>query len=179
VGGPIHPDLSEYNASPPGDGIWECGLQPQLKKLDPTHNNRLQIALEAFCINRTQNLLTKARKATLQQRREIKIANMVVKIMAKPEHPIDTWETGKFMISTDKDRASHALFSLEPKLSADVEQTAQPEYAPWITLLALPKGSSTLRIKTELETILNTDYPIYTQIYKTDPNGAVVMTTDC
>jgi hypothetical protein len=50
----------------------------------------------------------------------------------------------------------------------------QPEYTPWITnidsnidttLLAFPKGSSTLRIRAELETTLNTNYPNYTQIY--------------
>jgi hypothetical protein len=46
-------------------------------------------ALRAFCINRTQNLLTEAGAATLQQRPEIKIANMVVKIMANSEHPIN------------------------------------------------------------------------------------------
>jgi hypothetical protein len=61
------------------------------KKLDPTHNNGLRIALGTFCINRTQNLLTEAGEATLQQRREIKIANMVVKIIAKPEHPINRY----------------------------------------------------------------------------------------
>jgi hypothetical protein len=59
-----------------------------MNKLDPTHNDGLRIALRAFCINRTQNLLTEAGETTLQQRREIKIADMVVKIMAKPEHPI-------------------------------------------------------------------------------------------
>jgi hypothetical protein len=56
-----------------------------LKKLDPTYNNGLRIALGAFWINRTQNLLTEAGEATLQQRREIKIVNMVVKIMAKTD----------------------------------------------------------------------------------------------
>jgi hypothetical protein len=50
----------------------------------------------------------------------------------------------------------------------------QPEYTPWITnmevnidttMLALPKGSSTPRIRAELEEILNANYPEYTQIY--------------
>jgi hypothetical protein len=48
------------------------------------HNNGLRIALGAFYINRTHNLLTETGEATLQQRRKIKIANMMVKIMAKP-----------------------------------------------------------------------------------------------
>jgi hypothetical protein len=49
----------------------------------------------------------------------------------------------------------------------------QPRYTPWITnvevnidttILALPKGSSTLRLRAELEETLNANYPDYTQI---------------
>jgi hypothetical protein len=60
-----------------------------LKKLDPIHNKGLRIALGAFCINRTQNLLIEAGESTLQQRREIKTANMAVKIATKPEYSIN------------------------------------------------------------------------------------------
>jgi hypothetical protein len=59
------------------------------KKLNPIHNKGLRIALEEFCINRTQSFLFGAGESTLQQRREIKSANMAVKITAKPEHPIN------------------------------------------------------------------------------------------
>jgi hypothetical protein len=53
----------------------------------------------------------------------------------------------------------------------DVDQMVQPEYTPWITnmdvnidttMLAQPKGSSTLRIRAELEETLNANYPNYT-----------------
>jgi hypothetical protein len=56
----------------------------------------------------------------------------------------------------------------------DVDQMVQPEYMPWITnmevnihttMLALPMGSSTLRIRTELEETLNENHQNYTQIY--------------
>jgi hypothetical protein len=56
----------------------------------------------------------------------------------------------------------------------NVDQMVQPEYTPWITImevnidttmLALPKGSSTLSIRAELEEILNANYLDYTQIY--------------
>jgi hypothetical protein len=56
----------------------------------------------------------------------------------------------------------------------DVDQMVQPEYTPWITnvevnydttMLARPKGSSTHRIRAELEETLNANYPDYTQIY--------------
>jgi hypothetical protein len=38
---------------------------------------------------RSENLLIEAGESTLQQRREIKTANMAVKITTKPEHPIN------------------------------------------------------------------------------------------
>jgi hypothetical protein len=50
----------------------------------------------------------------------------------------------------------------------DVDQMVQPEYTPWITnteinsdtkMLALPEGSSTLRIRAEVEKTLNANYP--------------------
>jgi hypothetical protein len=55
-----------------------------------------------------------------------------------------------------------------------VDQMVQPEPTPCITnmevniditMLALPKGSSTLRIRAEFEEILNANYLDYTQIY--------------
>jgi hypothetical protein len=135
-----------------------------LKKLDSTHNNGLRIALGVFYINRTQNLLTEAGEATLQQRREIKIANMVVKIIAKPEHPINRCLRIRKIYDQYGQRSSftcplfvkakEACCQMEVDLK-DVDQAPQLEYTPWITnmdnnidttLLALPKGSSTLRI---------------------------------
>jgi hypothetical protein len=139
----------------------------------------LRIALGTFCINRTQNLQTEAGEATLQQRHEIKIAKMVVKIMTKPEHPINRYLRNRKIFDQYGQRSSltcpffvrvnGALFQLKVYLK-DVDLTA----LTWITnmdnnidttLLALPKESSTLIIRTELETTLNTNYPIYTQKY--------------
>jgi hypothetical protein len=68
---------------------YESSTKTQLKKLDHIHKKGLRIAVEAFCINRAQNLLIEAGESTLQQRREIKTANMAAKITPKPEHPIN------------------------------------------------------------------------------------------
>jgi hypothetical protein len=60
-------------------------------------------------------------------------------------------------------RAKETCSMLEVDLK-DVDQMVQPEYTPWITnmevniattMLALSKGSSSLRIKAELEETLN------------------------
>jgi hypothetical protein len=72
----------------------------------------------------------------------------------------------------------------------DVDQMVQPEYTSWITnmegnidttMLALPKGSSTLRIRAELKDTLNVNYPDYTPIYTEGPKmeervGCAVVT---
>jgi hypothetical protein len=76
-----------------------------IKKLYPIHNKGMRIALGAFYINRTQNLLIEAGKSTLQQRREIKTANMAVKITTKPEHPINQHLKNKKAYDPDSDQA--------------------------------------------------------------------------
>jgi hypothetical protein len=78
------------------------------------------------------------------------------------------------MISTDSDQALLPISSSEPKKPAPCwKSMVQPEYTSWITkmevnidttILALPKGSSTLRLRAELEETLNANYPDYTQI---------------
>jgi hypothetical protein len=68
-----------------GSVDYGSAMKKQLKKLDPIHNKGLHIAVGAFCINRTQNLLIEAGESTLQQR--VKTANMTVKITTKPEGP--------------------------------------------------------------------------------------------
>jgi hypothetical protein len=113
------------------------------KKLDPIYNKGLRITLGAFCINRTQNLLIEAGESTLQQRREIKTANMAVKITtAKPEHPInrhlknkkayDQYGLRSNLTTPLFVRANGTCSMLEFDLK-DVDQMVQLEYTPWIT----------------------------------------------
>jgi hypothetical protein len=94
---------------------------------------------------------------------------MAVKITTKPEHPINRHL---------KNKKAYDQYGLRPSLTTlffvrvketcsmlevdlkDVDQMIEPEYTPWITnmevnigttMLALPKGSSKLRIRAELE----------------------------
>jgi hypothetical protein len=110
-------------------------------------------------------------------------ANMAVKITTKPEHPInrhlknkkayDQYGFRPSLTTIFFVRAKETCSMLEVNLK-DIDQMDQPEYTSWITnmevniditMLALSKGSSTLRIRAELEEILNANYPNYTQIY--------------
>jgi hypothetical protein len=105
---------------------------------------------------------------------------MAVKITTKPEHQINQHQKNKkaydkyglrpgltnpFFV-----RAKETCYMLEIDLK-NVDQMVQPEYTPCITnreinidttMLALSKGWSTLRIRTELEETLNANYPDYT-----------------
>jgi hypothetical protein len=112
-----------------GSVAYGSASKTQLKKLDPIHNKGLRIALEAFCINRTQNLFIEAGENTLEQRRKNKIPNMAVNLTTKPEHPINRHLTNKeapFFA-----RAKEILSMLEVDLK-DFDQMVPLEYKPWI-----------------------------------------------
>jgi hypothetical protein len=62
----------------------------QLKRLKPIHNQGLRIAIGAFCINKTENLLSESEMSDLNHRRMIKAAFTAVRISSRPEHPMRT-----------------------------------------------------------------------------------------
>jgi hypothetical protein len=93
-----------------GIAAYGSARKTQLKKLDPIHNKGLRFALGA------QNLLIEAGESALQQRREIKTANMAVKIITKPEHPINRHQQNKKTYDQYGLRPSQLpLSSSEPK----------------------------------------------------------------
>jgi hypothetical protein len=120
--------------------VLSAARKTQLKKPDPIRNKELRIALGAFCINRTQNLLIEAGESTLTQSREIKTVDMVVKITKKPEHPINNRHL--------KSKKAYDQYGLRPSLTTpffvkaketcsmlevglkDVDQMVQPECTP-------------------------------------------------
>jgi hypothetical protein len=62
----------------------------QLKRLEPINNQGLRIAIGAFCINKTENLLCEAGMLDFNHRRMIKTATTAVRISSMPEHPMRT-----------------------------------------------------------------------------------------
>jgi hypothetical protein len=103
---------------------------------------------------------------------------MVVKIMAKPEHPINRYLRSRKIYGLYGQRSSLTCpFFVRAKEACFQLEVGTPEYTPWITnmdsntdttLLALPKGSSTIRIRAELETTLNANYLNLNVIKKPD-----------
>jgi hypothetical protein len=58
----------------------------QLQRLDPIHIQGLSIAVGAFCICRTNNLLCAAGMANISRRRALKAATTAIRIAARLEH---------------------------------------------------------------------------------------------
>jgi hypothetical protein len=72
------------------DATCMAAQNAQLKKLEPIHNQGLQIAIGALCINKTENLLCKAGISDLNHRLMIKAAITALKISSRTEHPMRT-----------------------------------------------------------------------------------------
>jgi hypothetical protein len=71
-----------------GCNVSGAARNEQLKKLKPIHNQGLRIAIGAFCINKTENLLGEAAMMALNHRRMINAAFKTVRISSRPEHPM-------------------------------------------------------------------------------------------
>jgi hypothetical protein len=60
----------------------------QLQRLYPIHNQGLSVAVGAFCICRTKNLLCETGMANISRRKALKAATTEIRIAARFEHPM-------------------------------------------------------------------------------------------
>jgi hypothetical protein len=106
---------------------------------------------------------------------------MVVKITTKPEHPINRHLKNKKAYDQYGLRPSLTTpFLVKAKETGSILEVDFKEVDT--TMLALPKGSTTLRIRAELGETLNANYLDYTQIYTNGSKmeervGCAVVTT--
>jgi hypothetical protein len=59
-----------------------------LKKLKPTHNRGIRLALGVFAVCRTENALCKARVFTLADMRNLNITITAIRFISNPNYPI-------------------------------------------------------------------------------------------
>jgi hypothetical protein len=125
----------------------------QLKRLEPVHNKGLRIALGAFCVCRTENIMCESGFESLAEKEKAKNSS----------HPVNGWF---------KEKEAHEDYALKPKLSGPFFVRAlkacssldtverQLEHPPWIgdnmedvnlQMTAIPNGTATARIKAEME----------------------------
>jgi hypothetical protein len=61
----------------------------QLKRLESMHNKGITIAIGAFCICKTENLLCESGFENLAERRRRKIMNMAIHVAENESHPVN------------------------------------------------------------------------------------------
>jgi hypothetical protein len=63
----------------------------QLKRLEPIHNKSLRIAIDVFCVCRTDNILCELVLESLAERRRRKTINTAIHVVANESHPVNEW----------------------------------------------------------------------------------------
>jgi hypothetical protein len=148
----------------------------QLKRLEPVHNKGLRIALGAFCVYRTENIMFETKFESLAERRKQKIIKTAIHVAKNSSHPVNRWF---------KEKEAYEDYALKPKLSRPffvraldldtVESARQLEHPPWIgdnmenvntQMTTIPKGTTTARLKAEMEqTIEEEGLEEYVRVY--------------
>jgi hypothetical protein len=71
-----------------GSVAYGSARKEQLQRLDPIHNQELSIAVGAFCICRTKNLLCEAGMANINRRKALKAATTAIRTAVRLEYPM-------------------------------------------------------------------------------------------
>jgi hypothetical protein len=141
-----------------GSAAYGSPRNAQLKRLEQVHNKGLRIALGAFCVFRTENIMCESGFESLAERRKRKIINTAIHVAENSSHQVNRWF---------KEKEAYEDYALKPKLSRPlevdlntVESVRQLEHPPWIgdnmenvntQMTVIPKGTPTARIKAEME----------------------------
>jgi hypothetical protein len=124
-----------------GSAAYGSASNAQLKRLEPIHNKGLRIALGAFCVCRTENIMCESGLESLAERRKRKIINTGIHVAENSSHPVKGWFKEKeayedYALKSKLSRqffvrALEACSSLEVDLDM-VESARQLEHPPWI-----------------------------------------------
>jgi hypothetical protein len=129
-----------------GSAVYGSARNAQLKRLEPVHNKGLRIALGAFSVCRTENIMCESGFESLAEKEKAKNSS----------HPVNRWF---------KEKEAHEDYALKPKLSGPFFVRAlkacssldaverQLEHPPWIgdnmedvnlQMTAIQNGTATL-----------------------------------
>jgi hypothetical protein len=95
-----------------GSAAYGSASNAQLKRLEPVHNHGLRIALGAFCVCRTENIMCESGFESLAERRMRKIINTAVHVAENSSHPVNRWFREK---EAYKDCALKTILRKSPK----------------------------------------------------------------
>jgi hypothetical protein len=71
-----------------GEEVYGSATQAILRKLEPTHNRGVKLALVIFVICRTENALCEANIPTLAEIRELNNVKTTIRMITNPIHPM-------------------------------------------------------------------------------------------
>jgi hypothetical protein len=71
-----------------GEEAYGSASKAVLKKLEPTHNRGIRLALGVFAVCHTENALCKAGVSTLADMRNLNATITVIRFISNPNHPI-------------------------------------------------------------------------------------------
>jgi hypothetical protein len=72
-----------------GSTAYGSATDGQLKRLEPIHNRRLRIALGAFCVCKTTNVLCESGYGNLDERRKRKLTSIALHVAENENHPVN------------------------------------------------------------------------------------------
>jgi hypothetical protein len=74
-----------------GEETYGSASKAVLKKLEPTHNREIRLALEVFAVCRTWNALCEAGVSTLADIRNLNTTITAIRFISNPNHPIRSY----------------------------------------------------------------------------------------
>jgi hypothetical protein len=72
-----------------GSAAYGSARETQLRRLEPMHSKGLRIAIEAFCVCKTDNILCESGFENLVERRRRKIINTAIHVAENENHPVN------------------------------------------------------------------------------------------
>jgi hypothetical protein len=70
-----------------GEEAYGSATEAVLKKLQPTHIRGIRLALRAFVVSRTENVLCEAGMTTLAEMRKLSNTKATIRVVTSKEHP--------------------------------------------------------------------------------------------
>jgi hypothetical protein len=74
-----------------GSATYGLAKEGKLKRLEPIHNKGQRIAIGAFCVCRTENILCESGFESLAERRGRKPINTAIHVVENESHPVNNW----------------------------------------------------------------------------------------
>jgi hypothetical protein len=105
-----------------GEEVYGSASKAVLKKLEPTHNRGIRLALGVSAVCRTENAICEAEVSTLADMRNLNTTITAIRFISNPNHPVRAY-------SLDPTKLDD--YALRPKTSNPLFVRAVETCKPW------------------------------------------------